>query len=154
MKMVSMVLAIAGMAPILGGPAKTERPVDASRNGMSGQILGLVGNDHVVVKVVGPRSYRATTRSEGRWSISAMIHGTYTLTPIHARYTFVPEDMTVTFEGEAVSKLDFSAQPLHHEPTTTAPSTTTYSTSPRRIAHNLPGHLKATLRRPEITLFQ
>lgn len=124
-----MVLVIAGMAPILGGPAKVERPVEASQNVMSGKILGLVGNDHVVVKAIGPRTYRATTRSEGRWSISAVVHGTYTLTPIHARYTFVPEDLTVTFEGEAVARLDFSAQPLPDEPTMTSPSTPKCSTS-------------------------
>ncbi len=86
---------------------------------LSGRVLGLEGNDHVVIKVVGPQTYRATTRTGGAWILTEVAEGDYTITPIHSRYTFAPEQRTLSVSGKPVADLDFQASPRAVQPGST-----------------------------------
>ena len=79
--------------------------------GISGRVAGLLGNDHVVIKVAGPTTYRTTTRASGMWSLTTIEEGAYVITPVHARYSFAPETITVTISASSVDDLNFSATP-------------------------------------------
>ena len=79
---------------------------------LSGRITGLRGNDHVIVRADGPETARTTTRSEGRWTIENLAAGRYTVTPIHARYVFKPEDRRVEVGNRAIRDIDFEASAI------------------------------------------
>lgn len=78
---------------------------------ISGRISDLSGNDHVVVKASGSNTYRTTTRTSGMWSITDIDEGVYVITPIHARYSFEPKNITVRVVAQPVDDLDFTATP-------------------------------------------
>lgn len=101
---------------VLGAYALLAAPIVRSSGAadcISGQVKGLTGNDHVVVKAVGPQTYRTTTRSEGRWSISGMESGVYTIMPIHARYSFDPEEILLEVGEVPLGDLVIHATAVH-----------------------------------------
>ena len=86
-------------------------PRESVEVSISGRISGLSGNDHVVIKALGSQTYRTTSRASGMWSITDIDEGVYVITPIHERYSFEPENMTVWVVSESVDSLDFTATP-------------------------------------------
>ena len=101
---------------------------------VSGRVRGLDGNDHVVIKMVGPETYRATTRTGGAWVLEGVAEGAYTVTPIHARYSFTPAQRTLVVGDKTSSDVDFHASPRKEEKTHTGldrePGETTRQTLP------------------------
>jgi hypothetical protein len=83
---------------------------------VSGRVRGLEGNDHVLIKLRGEEDHRTTTRSGGRWLIDGVTTGTYTVTPIHARYTFTPVIRTITVDEGTAPEIDFQATPTRGRP--------------------------------------
>lgn len=86
---------------------------------VSGRVHDLDGNDHVVIKMVGSKTYRATTRTGGAWVLEDVAEGDYTVTPIHARYSFTPAQRTLVVGDKTTSDVDFQASPRKDEKTHT-----------------------------------
>ncbi|MCD4751033.1 MAG: hypothetical protein K8R59_16800 [Thermoanaerobaculales bacterium] len=88
------------------------QPRGSAAVSISGRISGLAGNDHVVIKASGSHTYRTTSRASGMWSITGIDEGVYVITPIHARYSFEPESVTVQVVARSIDDLDFTATPF------------------------------------------
>ena len=76
--------------------------VTSSGTGLSG----------VTMTLSGAGSGSATTGASGSYSFSALVNGTYTLTPSKSGYTFSPTSTAVTVNGSNQTGKNFTATPI------------------------------------------
>jgi hypothetical protein len=82
---------------------------------ISGQITGMAPGRRatIVATSYGHPRHSATSRSDGGYTLRALVPSTYTIRPSHALYTFSPSFRTVAVTGHDVTDGDFVA---HEKP--------------------------------------
>jgi hypothetical protein len=85
---------------------------------MTGRVTGLEGAHRASIRTSGPRSYSATTRSDGTWSIQNVLPGIYNVNARHSRYRISPEFHRADLNRHDVHNLNFHADPLPGQSTT------------------------------------
>jgi len=80
----------------------------AGNYSISGTVSGAV-QEGVTMALSGTASKTTTTDSDGFYSFTGLINGTYTVTPSKSGYTFEPTSRSVTISGGSVVGKDFVA---------------------------------------------
>jgi len=92
------------------------QPLEFSAKGggglsISGRVVGLEGNDHVLVRAVcGSQVFSVTTRAAGWWKLENLRQGEYIIQPLNARYRFRPEKLRIRLGKRPVSDVEFRAE--------------------------------------------
>lgn len=96
-----------GTVRVLGAP--TLPPVHS----ISGRVMSDgIGVPSVTLTLVGGLGGTAATASDGTYSFSNLIDGTYTITPSRSGYTFTPTSLRLNVAGGDVPNQNFMATPV------------------------------------------
>lgn len=75
---------------------------------ISGTISPASAGNGTTVSLSGRASASATGNGSGNYSFSALVNGSYIVTPSRSGYTFSPSAQTVSVSGSEVSGIDFT----------------------------------------------
>ena len=78
---------------------------------ISGRVVDISGNPIPGVTISDNTGHTTTTGSDGRYTLSGLVAGTYTITPNKSGYTFSPPSRTVTVPPDATG-VDFTGSLL------------------------------------------
>jgi hypothetical protein len=88
----------------------TSQPVP--RSTISGTVTPLPAGSGVTVTLGGASTATATTDASGNFAFSALLNGSYTVTPSKPGFTFAPASQPVTVDGADAPGVNFTAQPV------------------------------------------
>jgi hypothetical protein len=98
--------------PKSGAGAGAGAAQSSERFEMTGRVTGLEAAHRATIRASGPRSYSATTRADGTWSIQNVFPGIYNVNATHSRYRISPEFHRADLSHHDVHNLNFHADPL------------------------------------------
>ncbi|MBN2497467.1 MAG: carboxypeptidase regulatory-like domain-containing protein [Deltaproteobacteria bacterium] len=102
-KAISCICAAALLA--LCSPARAQGPAQ-----VNGWVIGLAPGQVAVIKLVGPREYRCSTRPGGQWSVEGVAPGAYTVFAKLPGVEFTPTQRRIQVRGGTVGAVNFRRQ--------------------------------------------
>src|SRR5271169_1480463 len=100
-----------GCAGVSSGSSASHVSVLSSGLAVSGTISPAANGSGATVTLSGAASTTTTADASGNYSFSALVNGSYTITPSKTGFAFGPSSKSVTINGANVAGVSFSAAP-------------------------------------------